>query len=115
MASTEQILQAAAELGRLVASHPATAKFEQTVKTLEGDQAAQRTLNDYNRQLALISDKESQGTPIEVDDKRKLASLQDAVAANPTLREFQMAQMDYLDLMRKVDDAIADHSFTGRG
>ena len=26
---------------------------------------------------------------------------------NPLLRDFQMAQMDYLDLMRKVDEAMA--------
>jgi hypothetical protein len=42
-----------------------------------------------------------------VEDKRQLERLQKAVVMNPTLRELQMVQMDYVDLMRRVDEAMA--------
>ena len=106
MASTEQILQAAAELGKLIGEHPATKKFVDAAKGLQDDTEAQRVLNDYNRQLQTIHEKESKGQPIEVADKRKLEGLQQAVIQNKVLRDFQLVQMDYMDLMRRVDDAL---------
>ena len=42
-----------------------------------------------------------------MDDKRKMQELQDRAASNPLLRELQMLQMDYVDLMRKVDERIS--------
>jgi len=107
MASTEQILQAARELGKLLASHEAAARFEAVIQKLQSDTEAQRLLNDYNRQMTTIAEKEATGKPIEVADKHQLQSLQQQVSANAMLRELQMAQMDYLDLMRRVDEAMS--------
>src|ERR1043165_2883768 len=107
MATTDEIIAKAKELGKLIASHPAAAKFEETVRKLQADVDAQRALNDFNRHLQKIGEKEQAGRPIEVEDKRQLEKLQNAVIRNPLLGAFQMAQMDYLDLMRKVDEAMS--------
>ena len=40
-------------------------------------------------------------------DKQQLEKLQSAVIRNPTLRDFQVRQMDHLDLMRRVDEAMS--------
>ncbi|MEO0514590.1 MAG: YlbF family regulator [Planctomycetota bacterium] len=106
MSDQQAILDAAATLGQLIAEYPATQKLEGLVKQLEADTDAQRLMNDLNRHNQTLAEKQAKGEPIEVDDKRKLQELQQAVGVNPILRDLQMAQMDYVDLMRKVDERI---------
>ena len=106
MVSTDQIMTAATDLGKLIAEHDAAKKFDALVKRLRDDTEAQRVLNDYNRHLTMIQEKETSGKPIEVADKHKLESLQGAMVQNALLRDFQLVQMDYMDLMRKVDEAM---------
>jgi len=115
MASTDDILKAAKELGEQIAEHPAAQRLEGVIKRLEGDREAQRLLADNQRHMTTLMQKEQMGQPIEVEDKRKLEQLQSALAAHPTLGELQMAQMDYLDLMRKVDDAITGEAQPAAG
>lgn len=108
MATTQEVLAAARDLGELIAKHEAAQKVEEVMKKLEADVEAQRLLNDLNRHVATLAEKESSNQPIEVEDKRKLETLQGGVSRNVVLRDFQMVQMDYVDLMRKVDQAISD-------
>lgn len=107
MATTQEILSEAKALGEKIAEHGAAKKFEEAVKALQDDVEAQRLLTDYQRFVTTIAEKEQQGKPIEVEDKHKLDELQKGVMRNANLRTFQMAQMDYLDLMRQVDAAIS--------
>lgn len=106
MASTDDILSKARELGELIQQHEAAKKLEDVLKRLEQDEQAQRALNDYNRHLQTLAEKQQQGKPIEVEEKQQLEQLQKQVVMNPLLRDFQTAQMDYVDLMRKVDEAM---------
>jgi cell fate (sporulation/competence/biofilm development) regulator YlbF (YheA/YmcA/DUF963 family) len=107
MATTQEILSAAEKVGKLIASHDTARKLEAAMGRLQADVDAQRVLNDYNRHLQKLGEKEQAGQPIEVAEKQQLEKLQNAVIRNAILRDFQMAQMDYLDLMRKVDEAMA--------
>jgi len=107
MATTNEILDSARELGKKIATHAVAVKLEGTIGRLQEDREAQRLLADYQRHLTALGEKEAAGKPIEVEDKAKLEKLQNGVVRNPVLREFQMAQMDYVDLMRQVDEAIS--------
>lgn len=107
MPSTQDILKAAQDLGKMVAQHEAALRVESAVKLLQADMESQRLLADFNRLMQALAQKEASGRPIEVDDKRKLESLQNSIVKNPTLRQFQIAQMDYLDLLRKIDEIIS--------
>jgi len=107
---TDEIMKKARELGKMVADHPHAKKFAELAHDLGQDVEAQRVLTDYDRHLQALSEKEQAGKPIEVEDKRKLEQLQQAVVKNKKLRDFQMAQMDYLDLMRRIDEAISGES-----
>ena len=107
MATTQEILDSAKSLGKLIATHEAARSFEENLKKLEADVDAQRVLNDLNRHAVTLAEKEQNGQPIEVEDKRKLEKLQGDVARNAVLQNFQLMQMDYVDLMRKVDEAIS--------
>lgn len=106
MSTTQDILDAAKKLGIMISEHDIAKKVESVAQRLEDDRDAQRALTDYNRHLQALSEKEQQGKPIEVEDKHRLQALQNAVIRNPLLREFQTAQMDYVDLLRKVDDTM---------
>ncbi len=105
--TTAQIIEQATALGTLVSQHPATVAYQETVKKLEADLDAQRLMNDYNRQLQTLGEKESKGEPIEVEDKKKIGDLQSQIALNPILSKMQLVQMDYIDLMRKVESAMS--------
>jgi len=113
MATTQEIIDAAVQLGKLIATHQAAIGFDDTVKQFKDDVEAQRLMTDYQRHLAKISEKESKGEPIEVEDKRQIEKFQGEVIRHPVLRDLQIKQMDYLDLMRRVDEAIASRSAPG--
>ena len=106
MATTQEILDAAKKVGKLIAEHPAAKKMDELMQKLQSDREAQRALTDYNRQMQAIQEKQAMGMPIEVEDKRKLEQFQTALATNVMLGSIQRAQIEYLELMRQVDDAI---------
>lgn len=106
MTTETQILAAARQLGTQIAQTPAAERLADVLKKLESDVDAQRALTDLNRHAEGLAQKQAGGQPIEVEEKRKLDALQQAVIRNPLLRDFQAAQMDYVDLMRRVDEAI---------
>ena len=106
MATDQDILDLANKLGELIAKHSATKNLESASKAFEADVNSQRAMTDYQRFAQSLQEKAQSGSPIEVEDKRKLESLQQAVITNPLLANMQRAEMDYLDLLRKVDGAI---------
>lgn len=106
MANETDIIDQATKLGELIAEHEATKKLESAAKAFEADVASQRALTDYQRFAQSLQQKAQSGGAIEVEDKQKLDSLQQAVITNPLLANMQRAEMDYLDLLRKVDGAI---------
>ena len=115
MASTQEILSKADEIGKMVGEHETSKRLEAAMKLLQNDLESQRMLSDFNRTLQALAQKEAAGKPIEVEDKRKLETLQSHIVRNPTLRQFQTAQMDYLDLLRKIDERINGTPAEGAG
>lgn len=115
MATTQEVVNKAGELARLIAEHDAAKKFATATDKLREDTQAQRVLNDLNRKLAEIEEKEQAGKPIEVEDKRAVESLRKQVVTHPLLREFQAAQFEYVDLMRQVDAALSGAQPGGAG
>lgn len=107
MSTTEQIVKAAHELGKLIQEHPSMARVAETGAKLQKDTDTLRLLTDLNRLSAKIAEKEMTGKPIEAAEKQQLAQLQGQAARNELLRQYQLAQMDYMDLMRIVDQVIA--------
>ena len=107
MATTQEILQAAISLGKMVADHESAKRLEAAVKLLQNDLESQRLLSEFNKLMQTLSQKEASGRPIEVADKRQLEAVQSKIVKNPTLRQFQIAQMDHLDLLRKIDEIVS--------
>ena len=106
MPTTDEIVAAAEKVGSLLAEHDAVKSLNAASKAFRDDVSSQRAILDFNRLLQTLAQKEASGQPIEVSDKQQLRELQDAVIMNPQLQRLQMAQMDYVDLQRKIDDAV---------
>lgn len=108
--TTEDVVKAATDLGQRIAEHPAASRYAEVLSALEADVEAQRLMSDYARHVQMLQAKESQQQPIEVAEKQRHTDLQTQVAQHPVLRDLQMAQMDYVDLMRKVEQTISSTS-----
>jgi len=102
----EEIIVAATTLGELLGKHPAKAKYDKVISDLNASEEAQKTLEAYNICMQEMAQKEANKLPIEIDDKQQLKACQEAVIANSILQELQVAQIEYADLMRAIDEAV---------
>ncbi|MEM6749013.1 MAG: YlbF family regulator [Planctomycetota bacterium] len=106
-ATTQAVLDKAKEVGALLARHEAVRKLDAATAALESDVEARRAANDLARLADELAQREAQGQPATEQDRAKLTQAQAAVARSAALRGFQVAQMDYLDLLRSIDRQIA--------
>ncbi|MGE5609844.1 MAG: YlbF family regulator [Bacillota bacterium] len=103
---TQQILDAADSLGKLVAQHPAVERYRQAQKSLAEDTDAGRLLNEFNRQIMTLARQEESGMPVTDAQRRQLEGLQAQLASHLKVKALNIAQMEFVDLMRKVSDGI---------
>ncbi len=108
MADTREILQAAGNLGAVVATHPAVAAYKEILRQLDLDVGAKQLLQQYEQLIETLSMKEAQMQPIEVGEKKQFEQLQQSIMMNQTLKKFGQAQAEYMDLMKKVQESIND-------
>jgi cell fate (sporulation/competence/biofilm development) regulator YlbF (YheA/YmcA/DUF963 family) len=106
MADTPDILKAAANLGALVATHPAIGAYREIIRQLDLDVGAKTLLQQYEQLIEHLSMKEAQMQPIEVNEKKAFEQLQQTIMMNATLKKFGAAQQEYMDLMKKVQEQI---------
>jgi cell fate (sporulation/competence/biofilm development) regulator YlbF (YheA/YmcA/DUF963 family) len=101
-----EIIDLATKLGKAIAESPQAAALKQSRKALEDQPEMVKLLQEYNQQAQKIGQLEEQNKVIEVDDKRKLQELHEKLVASDVFKKMQMAQMEYVDLMRKVSMGI---------
>ncbi|MFW6146199.1 MAG: YlbF family regulator [Planctomycetota bacterium] len=65
-------------------------------------------MNEYQQQMDKVTQQEGAGETIEPDDKRRLKDLHDKLVADPAFKEFNDAQMEYVDLMRRINEILKD-------
>ena len=106
MADTQEVMTAAAGLGALIATHPAVIAYKETIRQLDLDVGAKSLLQQYEQLIEMLSAKEAQMQPIEVAEKKQFEMLQQSIMMNPMLKKFATVQGEYMDVMRKVQEAI---------
>jgi cell fate (sporulation/competence/biofilm development) regulator YlbF (YheA/YmcA/DUF963 family) len=106
MADTNDILQAAGNLGALVATHPTVTSYRETIRQLDLDVGAKTLLQQYEQLIETLSMKEAQMQPIEINEKRQFEQLQQSIMMNATLKKFAQVQQDYMELMKQVQEQI---------
>lgn len=98
-----EILSLATQLGDLVASHPAVAKYKEAQKLVSSDPDAGRLMADFDRQLDTLSRQEATGMPVTDAQRRSLESLQTQIMSHIKIKNLNIAQVDFVDLLRKVN------------
>ena len=120
MATPEQeILDLANKLGDLVSQHPAVAKYKDAQKLVSADPDAGRLLADFDRQLETLSRQEASGMGITDAQRRSLETLQSQIMSHIKIKNLNMAQVDFVDLLRKVNQTwqskLTDATTPGAG
>jgi len=105
-ADTQQIIDAATKLGQMVSDHPAITRYKEAQKVLTDDPDASRLMEDFNRQLETLSRQEQGGFGITDAQRQGLMNLQDRIASHIKIKAMNQAQVDFVDLLRKVNQAI---------
>lgn len=103
---TQQLLDAATKLGQQVAQHPAVARYKDAQKSLADDGDATRLLTEFNRQIETLGRQEQAGMSITDAQRRQLETLQDQIASHLKIKAMHLAQVDFVDLLRKVNQAV---------
>jgi cell fate (sporulation/competence/biofilm development) regulator YlbF (YheA/YmcA/DUF963 family) len=119
MPDTQEILDAAEKVGKMVAQHPAVERYQKAQKSLSDDPEAARLLNDFNRAIMTLSRQEESGMPVTDAQRHQLEGLQAQLASHLKVKALNMAQVEFIDLLRKVSDSIrkqvADATGAGGG
>ena len=106
---TKQIMDMAEQLGKLAAQHPAIGAYNQAQKSLAEDADAGRLLNEFNRQIMTLSRQEESGMPVSDAQRHQLEGLQAQLASHLKVQALNRAQVEFVDLLRRVSDTIRKH------
>jgi cell fate (sporulation/competence/biofilm development) regulator YlbF (YheA/YmcA/DUF963 family) len=103
---TQQILDEASKLGDLVAQHPAVARYKSAQKSVAEDPDAGRLMAEFNRQLETMARQEQAGMPVTDAQAQQLESLQSRIISHIKIKNLNLAQVDFIDLLRKINQQI---------
>jgi cell fate (sporulation/competence/biofilm development) regulator YlbF (YheA/YmcA/DUF963 family) len=106
MPDTQEILDAAEKVGQMVAKHPAVERYKQAQQSLSQDPDAGRLMNEFNRQIMTLARQEEAGMPVTDAQRHQLEGLQAQLASHLKVKNLNLAQVEFIDLLRKVSDAI---------
>jgi cell fate (sporulation/competence/biofilm development) regulator YlbF (YheA/YmcA/DUF963 family) len=103
---TDQIMQEAEKLGQLVAQHPAVGRYKQAQRAVAEDADAGRLLADFDRQLETLGRQEQAGMPVTDAQRMQLESLQSRIISHLKIKALNMAQVEFVDLLRRITQTI---------
>lgn len=104
----EKILKKANELGHLLKQNDIVKRFRELADKLEKDEEAKSIIDELLKATQLFQEKEQAGEPIEVDDKKAIAELQEKAKNNSLVSEFMATQSYYISLLSQINEAIAN-------
>jgi cell fate (sporulation/competence/biofilm development) regulator YlbF (YheA/YmcA/DUF963 family) len=112
---TQTILDAAEKLSAMVVDHPATAKYKAAQKSVADDPEAGRMLADFDRQIETLGRQEQQGVPVTDAQRLQLESLQSRIVSNLKVKNLNLAQVEFIDLLRRINQTIQRPLSEGSG
>ncbi len=106
MAEDYVLLAEARKLGELIGNQDAIKNYKELSRQLELDVGARSLLEQFEQLMEQLATKEASMQPIEIAEKQMAQSLQQSVSIHPLLKKLIAAQMEYMELMRKVQEGI---------
>ncbi len=105
MEKYEFIIEKARDLARMIENHEITVKYRDSLEKMKRDVAAQRLLAELIRIGGEINNLE--GTEAEISTgKAELEILKDEFDKNATVKDHILAQREYLDFIKIVQERI---------
>ncbi len=100
------VIRAAENLGREVGKTEEWRNYKKAKEALERDKELLRTIGLLEEKKRKLDEKLSGGGPVEVEEKREVRDLEEKLGKSKVFADYISAQNEYLELMRKVDEAI---------
>ncbi len=99
-------MDAAEKLSAMVAEHPSVAKYKAAQKAVSDDPEAGRLLGDFEKQIETLARQEQSGMPVTDAQRRQLEGLQSRIISHIKIKNLNLAQVDFIDLLRKINQTI---------
>jgi cell fate (sporulation/competence/biofilm development) regulator YlbF (YheA/YmcA/DUF963 family) len=106
MAEQTDIMDLATKLGDMIAAHPAVTKYKDAQKSVSTDPEAGRLLAEFERELVNLARQEQQGLPVTDAQQQKISAIQGRIVSNIRIKALNMAEVDFYDLLRKVNQTM---------
>jgi len=103
---TQQIMDEATKVGQLVAQHPAVARYKDARRAVDQDAEASRMLAELDRQIESLTRQAQSGMPVTDAQQQGLEALQGRIVSHIKIKALNMAQVEFVDLLRKVSQTI---------
>ena len=102
----DEIITLAERLAKAIAESTQAADLRTGRDAMRAEDGLEQTLKDYSEQAQKVGGLADENKPIEVDDKHKLQEFETKLASSEAFKKFTAAQVEYVDLMRKVNDTL---------
>lgn len=102
----DAITSLAERLGKAVAESPQATALRTARTEFDAKPDLVTMLQDYQQHGQKLAQLEAENKPVEVEDKHKLQELRDELLSDETFKKLSAAQVEYVDLMRRVNAAI---------
>lgn len=112
---TQQILAEAEKLGQLVAQHPAVTRYKDAQRAVAGDPEAGRLLAEFDRAIETLGRQEQSGMPVTDAQRMQLEGLQTRIVSHLKIKALNLAQVEFVDVLRKVTQTIQAQVQGGQG
>ncbi len=100
------ITELAERLGKAIAQSRQASDLQAARDAMAKEPETEKLLNEFHEHSEKLAALEARNKPVEVDDKHKLQEMHGKLIASETFKKFTAAQVEYIDLMRKVNQAI---------
>ena len=100
------IIELARRLGKSISESTQAADLRAAREEMNKQGEIAQLLKDYQAHAEKIAKSEHENKPVEVDDKHKLQELHGKLVASDVFKKFTAAQVEYIDLMRRVNETL---------
>lgn len=103
---TQQIIDAAEKIGQMLVEHPAVTRYQAAQKAVAEDPDAGRMLQEFDRSLERLARQEQSGMQVTDAQRQQLEALQSRIVSHIKVKNLNMAQVEFVDLLRKINQTI---------
>ncbi len=99
-------IELAQRLGKSISESTQAANLRTAREEMDKQGEITQLLKDYQAQAEKVAKLEHENKPVEVNDKHRLKELHGKLVASEVFKKFTAAQVEYIDLMRQVNETL---------